>query len=245
METTCHFSTLQEDLSSKCLSQPEPASSSLCPTDPRVVILKTNLASTEIRRGTTRFHGAPGDLSMQTAAGLIDAPNQEIPAAVPSLIDAAVAAFDADRDSSRRYLLRASALLRAKRGARWRGESARRSENQGGLLAWQLNRVLDYIEMHLADKITAMDLAGLANVSLGQLFRTFKRSVGVTPLHYVARRRVELACTMMRTTREPLSRVAVACGLCDQAHLCKVFRRTIGMSPSTWRRAMSARDTAS
>jgi hypothetical protein len=30
-----------------------------------------------------------------------------IPAAVPSLIEAAVAAFDADRDTSRRYLLRA------------------------------------------------------------------------------------------------------------------------------------------
>ena len=39
-----------------------------------------------------------------------------IPAAVPSLIDAAVLAFDADRDTSRRYLLRASALLGVKRG---------------------------------------------------------------------------------------------------------------------------------
>jgi AraC-like DNA-binding protein len=30
--------------------------------------------------------------------------------------------------------------------------------------------------------------------------------------------------------------VALACGFSDQAHLCKVFRRTIGMSPSAWRR---------
>jgi AraC-like DNA-binding protein len=43
----------------------------------------------------------------------------------------------------------------------------------------------------------------------------------------------------------PLSRVAVACGLCDQAHLCKVFRRLIGMSPSAWRRAILSRRTAS
>jgi AraC family transcriptional regulator len=225
-------------------SQTNLPSSGACLTGPRVVILKSDFASTEMRRETARFHGASRDLSMQTTDGLIDAPNQEIPAAVPSLIDAAVAAFDADRDSSRRYLLRASALLRAKRGVCLRGESARRSETRGGLLAWQLNRALDYIEMHLADKITAMDLAGLINVSPGQLFRTFKLSVGVTPLHYVARRRFELACTMMRTTREPLSGVAVACGLCDQAHLCKVFRRMIGMSPSTWRRAISARHTA-
>ncbi len=56
---------------------------------------------------------------------------------------------------------------------------------------------------HLADKITAVDLADLIKVSMGQLFRAFKISVGVTPFNYLARRRVELACSMMRTTREP------------------------------------------
>jgi len=171
---------------------------------------------------------------------LIDAPNEDIPAAIPSLIDAAVAAFDADRDSSRRYLLRAWALLRVKRAARTGAESVRRSEPRGGLLAWQLKRVVDYIETHLADKITAVDLADLIKVSTGQLFRAFKISVGVTPFHYLAGRRIELACSMMRTTWEPLAQIAAVCGLCDQAHLCKVFRRVTGMSPSAWRRAMRA-----
>jgi transcriptional regulator GlxA family with amidase domain len=165
----------------------------------------------------------------------INSPNQDIPAAIPSLIDAALAAFDADRDNSRRYLLLASALLCVRRGAR-SAESARRWESRGGLLAWQLNRVVDYIETHLADTIAAVDLADLINVSNGQLFRAFKISAGVTPFRYIARRRVNLACTMMRTTREPLCQIAIACGMCDQANLCKLFRRTIGMSPSDWRR---------
>jgi AraC family transcriptional regulator len=169
---------------------------------------------------------------------------EDIPAAIPSLIDAAVAAFDADRDTSRRYLLRASALLRVGCGACADAGGAKPSESRGGLLAWQLNRVVDYIETHLAEKIMAMDLADLINASVGQLIRAFKISVGVPPFHYIASRRVELACTMMSTTREPLSQIAIACGLCDQAHLCKVFRRMIGMSPSTWRRTMPARDTA-
>ena len=90
----------------------------------------------------------------------------------------------------------------------------------------------------------ALDLADLIGVSVGQLIRAFKISVGVPPFHYIASRRVELACTMMTTTRVPLSQIAIACGLCDQAHLCKVFRRMIGMSPSIWRRTMPARDTA-
>ena len=162
-----------------------------------------------------------------------NAPNHDVPATVPSLIDAALAAFDADRDASRRYLLCASVMLGLKRAA-FRAESTR--SDRGGLLAWQLKRVVDYIEAHLADRIAAVDLAALINVSTGQLFRAFKISVGVTPFHYIGRRRLELACTMIRTTREPLSQIALACGVCDQAHLCKLFRRMIGTSPSDWRR---------
>ena len=161
---------------------------------------------------------------------------EDIPAAIPSLIDAAVAAFDADRDTSRRYLMRASALLRVKSGACADAEGARPSESRGGLLAWQLNRVVDYIETHLAEKIMVTDLAELIDVSVGQLFRAFKASVGLPPFHYIARRRVELACTMMSTTREPLAQIAIACGMCDQAHLSNAFRRMIGMSPLVWRR---------
>jgi AraC family transcriptional regulator len=171
---------------------------------------------------------------------LIDAPDEDIPASVPGLIDAAVAAFDADPDTSRRHLLLASALLGVKRGAR-SAKSASQSGSRGGLLAWELNHLVDYIETHLAEKITARDLAGLIDVSMGRLFRAFKISVGVTPLRYVATRRVEVVCTMLKTTREPLSQLALACGFSDQAHLCRRFRRTIGNSPAAWRRAMSAR----
>jgi hypothetical protein len=97
----------------------------------------------------------------------IIATNEVLPAAIPSLIDAAAATLDPN--TSRRYLLRASALLRAKHGARIGAESARRSESRGGLLAWQLNRIVDYIDTHLADKITATDLAGLVEVSTALL----------------------------------------------------------------------------
>jgi AraC family transcriptional regulator len=167
--------------------------------------------------------------------------SDDFPTAIPSLIGAAVATFDADRDTSRRYLQRALALLDVKPGAPG-VESARRSD-RGGLLVWQLNGVVDYIETHLSDKIAAGDLADLVNLSKGQLSRAFKISVGVPPFRYIVRRRLELACTMMRTTREPLSQVAIACGLCDQAHFSRLFRSVIGMSPSAWRRAMLARDT--
>ena len=176
---------------------------------------------------------------MEAADSAIKPPSEDLPAAVQGLIEAAVAAIDADRDNSRSYLLRASALLRLNRRADGSASTAR-SKSRGGLLAWELRRVVEYIETRLADPITATDLANLIDVSVGRFFRAFKVSVGISPIRYVAMRRVEAVCTMLATTREPLSQVALACGLSDQAHLCKVFRRAIGMSPSAWRRAMTA-----
>jgi AraC family transcriptional regulator len=181
--------------------------------------------------------GAGSASLVAAACFLINAPNEDMPAAIPRLIDAAVASFDADRDTSRRYLLLASALLRVKREARTDARGARLSEPRGGLLTWQLNCVVDYIESHLADELTVKAVADLINVSVGHLSRAFRISVGVPPAHYIGRRRVELACTRMRTTREPLAQIAAACGLCDQSHLCKMFRRMTGMTPSAWRRA--------
>jgi AraC family transcriptional regulator len=171
---------------------------------------------------------------------LINTPHEDIPASVPRLIDAALAVFDADRDTSRRYLSSASALFGAKREARC-AECTGPSKSRGGLLAWELNRLVHYIETHLADKITAKDLASIINVSEGRLFRAFKIGIGVTPGHYITTRRVERVCTMLVTTRAPLAQLALACGFCDQAHLSRLFRRQIGMPPSAWRRAMTVR----
>ena len=173
----------------------------------------------------------PADILPQFAA-------ERLPTAISVLIDSAVAAFDGDRDASRRYLLRASAILRAQcaTDCSKRGQEA---QPPGGLARWQVNRVVEYVEEHLGEKIAAQDLAELVNVSVGQMFRAFKVSVGVSPFHYIARRRIEFACALLMTTREPLAQVAVASGLCDQSHLCRLFRRLTGMSPAKWRRANS------
>jgi AraC family transcriptional regulator len=199
-----------------------------------MTMFDTTSASNSVK--SARLKGPPLTQDISALIGDLISASDDFPTAIPSLIGAAVATFDADRDTSRRYLQRALALLNVKRGAPG-VESARRSD-RGGLLVWQLNGVVDYIETHLSDKISAGDLADLVSLSKGQLSRAFKISVGVPPFRYIVRRRLELACTMMRTTREPLSQVAIACGLCDQAHFSRLFRNVIGMSPSAWRRAI-------
>jgi AraC family transcriptional regulator len=169
---------------------------------------------------------------------LTESPTEDLPAIVSTLIAGALASFDADRNASRRYLVRASAILQA--CVAHEAESGREGRSRGGLARWQLNRLMDYIEQHLAERITGEDLATLIEVSVGQLFRAFKASVGLPPLQYVLSRRLEFACSLLRTTREPLSQIALTAGFCDQSHLCRVFRRVLGVTPTAWKRANAA-----
>jgi len=165
-------------------------------------------------------------------------PLAAMPATVASLIESAAASFEVDRDACRQFLMRASALLRAGRAVQERrGRPPEPRRTLGRLAPWQVNRVVAYIEANLAAAIQAKDLAGLVNLSTSHFFRGFKASTGMTPFEYVAQRRVELARKLMRTTSEPLSQIAVQCGLCDQSHLCRLFRRLVGQSPHAWRRA--------
>ena len=152
---------------------------------------------------------------------------------VINLIESAAAALDVDRAASRKYLLRASALLRTQMmRAAAREDDRRRS----GLAAWQIERVTTYIDNKLSDPIKTEDLAELVHLSLSHFFRSFKTSVGMTPADYVRRRRMVFAQRLMQTTDRPLIQIAADCGLSDQAHLCRVFRRHVGQSPNGWRR---------
>jgi AraC-like DNA-binding protein len=156
------------------------------------------------------------------------------PTFIVSLIEGAVNTFEVDRAASRDYLLRAFSLIRAQDRE---SQASTVDPARGRLATWQANRVIAYIDANLSRPLQAKDLANLVNLSVSHFFRAFKVSVGVTPCEFITRRRVEFARILMATTEEPLSQVALGCGLNDQSSFCRVFRRVVGQSPSEWRRA--------
>lgn len=106
-----------------------------------------------------------------------------------------------------------------------------------GLASWQIAKVTTYLEANIGVAIRIGDLAQLAGVSSSRFCHAFKASVGISPHAYLMRRRVERARGLMLATRASLSQIAVDCGLADQSHFTKLFRRFVGESPAAWRRA--------
>jgi AraC-like DNA-binding protein len=114
---------------------------------------------------------------------------------------------------------------------------ARSAPARGGLAPWQKRKVQTYIEDGLDGPLLVEDLAGLVSLSSSYFCRAFKESFGAPPHAYIIKMRVARARTLMLTTSESLSQIALACGLVDQAHLCKCFRQAMGTTPAAWRRS--------
>jgi len=108
-----------------------------------------------------------------------------------------------------------------------------------GLSPERLQRVRDYVEAHLDDRLTLTELADIACLSPYHFSRSFKQATGVGLHHYVMQRRLERAKTLMRRTNQPLALIAQEAGFADQSHLNSAFRREIGVTPGQFRAALA------
>ncbi|MFB9949117.1 helix-turn-helix domain-containing protein [Rhizobium puerariae] len=106
----------------------------------------------------------------------------------------------------------------------------------GGLAPWQARRVAQHIQDRISRSISLEELARLARLSTSYFSTAFKVSFGTSPHSYILAQRVDHAKRRMLATDAPLCEIALDCGLADQAHLCRVFRRATGTTPSAWRR---------
>jgi transcriptional regulator GlxA family with amidase domain len=138
--------------------------------------------------------------------------------------------LDRDQDAAGLALARATRLLEAP------AEQESALAVHGGLARWQILRLTRYVELHLEEQILQKDLAGEVRLSSGHFARAFKKSFGRTAHTYVMERRISRAQALMLETSMPLCEVALRCGLADQAHFSRVFRRIANDTPLAWRR---------
>lgn len=157
---------------------------------------------------------------------------RKLQSVMAELCTAVRSALDDERGTAEDSLRRASAILEGI------GESgAVKEQARGGLSPWQVRKVMCHIEAHLDRTIRNEDLAALARLNPSHFGRAFRNSFGEPPHEYVIRRRVERAQGLMLSTEASLSEIALDCGLADQSHLTRLFRRIVGESPRAWRRA--------
>jgi AraC-like DNA-binding protein len=107
---------------------------------------------------------------------------------------------------------------------------------------WRLKRVVDYVNTHLASRITLADLAGAAGRTRMHFAAQFRVATGSRPHDFVLRRRIERAQQLLRDPGLALADIALSVGFQNQAHFTTVFKRFTGATPHRWRRSTQVSD---
>ncbi|MFJ3788524.1 GlxA family transcriptional regulator [Kitasatospora sp. NPDC090091] len=96
--------------------------------------------------------------------------------------------------------------------------------------------VLAWAQERLDAPLTVSDLAARAAVSPATLHRRFRAQLGTTPLAWLTRERVALACRLIERGESRLELVARHSGLGSATNLRASMRRATGLAPSAYRR---------
>ncbi len=107
---------------------------------------------------------------------------------------------------------------------------------RGCLAPWQLRRVSEYMNAHLAEDVRLHALSDLVKLSRSYFSRAFKVSTGLAPHQWLLQARIAKAKQLMLETDAPLAQIAIDVGFADQAHFTRNFGRAVGASPAIWRR---------
>ena len=176
---------------------------------------------------------APIDTILAEAGDAARLSLHQLQSAIADISRALNEALRDDRTNAVIYLRRAENFLRPAA----QPEITRPVNPGPRLTAWQRRRVLEHIEANLAAPLRNRELAALVDYSEFHFNVAFRNSLGTSPHEFLIRRRIERAQQLMLSTDMPLCEIAFECGLADQAHLSRLFRKVVGETPAAWRRS--------
>ena len=104
--------------------------------------------------------------------------------------------------------------------------------------AWEiLRRMIGFLQEHYAEKIALAQIARAGAVCRSKCCALFGARLGVSPMIFLNRCRMEQACRMLRGSRLNVTEIASACGFTSPSYFAEQFRRAFSVSPSEFRKS--------
>jgi LacI family transcriptional regulator len=96
-----------------------------------------------------------------------------------------------------------------------------------------------FANRHAGEAFGVEALVAAAGVSRRRLENAFQKSLGCSPMTFLARQRIERAKSLLQRKKLSLTRIAEQCGFTDLRHFRRTFRRLTQMTPRQYQTSMT------
>ncbi len=98
--------------------------------------------------------------------------------------------------------------------------------------------IVKYIRNHLTEDISVEKLAEKACMSSSHFYKSFKNTLGESPIDYLNAERIKLAKKLIRTTQKKMSDIAHVCGFNSSSYFIRSFKKSEGITPNQYRQSL-------
>lgn len=98
-----------------------------------------------------------------------------------------------------------------------------------------VQKCVDYIDLHLEQKIQAADLAAQLGYDDYYITRRFKRETGYSLTNYIKFAKIERAKVLLQSTRLTVQQIADGLGFTTRSYFIQCFKAVTGRTPTAWR----------
>jgi transcriptional regulator GlxA family with amidase domain len=106
-----------------------------------------------------------------------------------------------------------------------------------------VHRVQDWIVAHSDENPTIDDLATVAAMSPRNLTRVFRQTTGITLKTFCHKVKLQVARDLLHSPALTMESISKSCGFNDARQLRRLWKRTFGVNPTTWRETANREPT--
>ena len=114
-------------------------------------------------------------------------------------------------------------------------ENVRSMQKTDSIVHSQKDVIKDYIDRNYKKDISAKDVAGILGYSDVYFSKVFKQLFDDNFINYLTKIRIDRAKVLLKDISFNIKEVGKSVGYADSNYFTKVFKRSIGMSPSEYR----------
>lgn len=104
------------------------------------------------------------------------------------------------------------------------------------IMSKEITRALIYIDDNYKGGISLESTAEIVALSSYYFSRLFKKEVGLNFSEFLLHKRLSLAKQLLEETDSSVLDIAISVGYHEQSYFCKVFKKTVGMTPRDYRK---------